>query len=352
MANNLEIRYAEWSKNHKRESTILTWIVLFLISTLSAFIFSMGFKTFISPEKDALKAVAGSDFDPESVKSFVSGGISGLSQNVGIIGRIILRSFKIDSESFEQVFYSGFYFVGNIPIIILAIKGIGKRFGIFTLINILEVSLFTFLMGKWNFLASIHIFVSQNGGMLARALFAGACTGLASALTFKFDFSDGGMNVIAYYLALKKSTSVGKYMILINAVIVSLFTVLSGVEFNWASEAVVPIFGSAIFSLLYMLMSTIVVDLINVRNKKAELKIVTTDDKLSSVLMHSVHHGATVSKGVGAFSGQEKTIITMVISSFEVNSVVKIVQKEDPSAFIQVTPLSQVYGRFFIRPLK
>jgi uncharacterized membrane-anchored protein YitT (DUF2179 family) len=93
-------------------------------------------------------------------------------------------------------------------------------------------------------------------------------------------------------------------------------------------------------------------DIINVRNKKVEIKIVTNLPEMSKILLLNVPHGATVSKGVGAFSGQEKSIITMVISSHEVARVVKLVMYEDPHAFVQVTALQQVYGRFFIRPVK
>jgi uncharacterized membrane-anchored protein YitT (DUF2179 family) len=104
-----------------------------------------------------------------------------------------------------------------------------------------------------------------------------------------------------------------------------------------------------------MLVVMLVIDLIHVRNKKCEVKVVTKlDANLSDVLAWPIFRTAPpiLQKGKGAFSGEDKDIIWMVISSYEVESLVKLVQKEDPRAFIQVTTLNQVYGRFFQRPIK
>ena len=103
---------------------------------------------------------------------------------------------------------------------------------------------------------------------------------------------------------------------------------------------------------MYMIVSSFVVDMINLRNKKVEIKIVTNMPELSKVLLLQIPHGQTLSKGIGAYSGKERTIITLVVSAYEVNSVVRIVRKEDPAAFIQATALQQVYGRFYIPPVK
>ena len=106
------------------------------------------------------------------------------------------------------------------------------------------------------------------------------------------------------------------------------------------------------FSVIYLFVTAFLIDFINVRNKKVELKIVTSMPELSKILLNTVPHGQTLVNGVGAFSGSKRIIITMVISSYEVSSVVRIVQLEDPNAFVQVVPLAQVYGRFFMKPIR
>ena len=245
------------------------------------------------------------------------------------------------------------YFVLNIPLFVIAWKGIGKRFAVFTLINVIEVSVLTRLFVEWDFTFRLYQFIFEHGGgFFGRAFFAGVLTGLASASAFKFDFSNGGMDIVAYYFALRKNTSVGKYTTGINIVTILFYTILSGFINYWHGDGMITIIGGVMFSVVYLFVAAFVIDFINVRNKKVELKIVTSMPELSKILLLNVPHGQTLVDAVGGFTGAKRTIITMVISSFEVNSVVKEVQLEDPNAFIQVVPLSQVYGHFFMKPIR
>ena len=42
----------------------------------------------------------------------------------------------------------------------------------------------------------------------------------------------------------------------------------------------------------------------------------------------------------------------MIVSSFEVKSVVELVNKVDSNAFVNVFNINQVYGKFYIKPIK
>ena len=121
---------------------------------------------------------------------------------------------------------------------------------------------------------------------------------------------------------------------------------------GWSNNDAFKIIGCVLFSVLYMLVVMFVVDTINLRNKKVRISVVTSNPDLASVLLANIPHGATLIHGSGAFSKQDKTIIEMVVSSYEIKSTVKIIQEADPTAFVSVTELKQVYGRFFIKPIK
>ena len=73
---------------------------------------------------------------------------------------------------------------------------------------------------------------------------------------------------------------------------------------------------------------------------------------LHKYLLANVPHGATITPAKGAFTGEEKYIINTVISSFEEKRVVSLVKEFDPKSFINVVNLRQVYGRFYIKPIK
>ncbi len=315
--------------------------VAILMSTLSAFCFAFGYVCFLAPSAP----VDGATLDP-----IVSGGMSGVSQTLTLALELLFPMVEIN----HAVAYSILYFVLNIPILILSWVGISKRFTIFTLINVASVSILTSLLGSLpiEWLSSFVDFINQNGGMLARALFAGVLTGLSTAIAFKFDLSPGGIDVIAYYIALKKSTLTGKYAMMLNGTVALAFFLLTATKAGWAYNEVIVAFASLFFTVLYIMVSQIVVDTINIRNKKTKIEIVTAREDLASYLIEVFPHAATIVRAQGAYSHADKYIITMVVSSYELKDAISVIQTEDPSSFIQVTELVQVYGRFFITPVK
>ena len=337
--------------DHSRLKSTVSWAYALFICTVSALIFTIGYKFFLVPRDIISTAGEGAP-----VLRLVSGGASGLSQTIIVALELLPDSFADLVVKNEDLIYSILYFLVNVPIIILAWVGVGKRFTIITLVNIVEISLFTNLLSiEWlevNVIEPIAHYVEINGGLLARAIFAGVCTGLSSALTFKVDASSGGIDVVAYYIALKKSTLVGKYSAYINACILIVYSILAAINIGWADESAFDVVASALYSIVYLIVSMCVIDMINLRNKKMKVEVVTDNPGLVQVLMANIPHGATVIHGEGAFSGRQKTIIEMVISSYELSRTVKVIRETDPNTFVEVTELKQVYGHFYIKPIK
>lgn len=337
--------------DHSRLKSTVSWTYALFICTVSALIFTIGYKFFLVP-RDIISTVE----DGAPVLRLVSGGASGLSQTIIMALELFPDSFADLVVKNEDLIYSILYFLVNVPIIILAWVGVGKRFTIITLVNIVEISLFTNLLSiEWvenTIIDPIAIYVEENGGLLARAIFAGVCTGLSSALTFKVDASSGGIDVIAYYIALKKSTLVGRYSAYINACILIVYSILAAINIGWADKSAFDVVAAALYSIVYLIVTMCVIDMINLRNKKMKVEVVTDNPGLVQVLMANIPHGATVIHGEGAFSGRQKTIIEMVISSYELSRTVKVIRETDPSTFVEVTELKQVYGHFYIKPIK
>ena len=251
--------------------------------------------------------------------------------------------------------FSVLYFVINIPVIILSFFGIGKRYTLLTLINVLETSIFTELLNpeKIEVIYQIGQYVSAHGGLLARVIFGGATTGLSTAIAFKGDLSTGGIDVIAYWIALKKRTAVGKYSVIMNGITLTLFTIFSCALDGWGNTAIVgEHFARAVFSVVYLFVTALVVDRIHTRNKKVKVQIVTNEEELGQVIISHLPHAATMIKGKGVYSNADRYIFDIVISSYELNSAIKLIKQEDPNAFIEVLPLEQVEGRFYMRPIK
>lgn len=346
----LKDKAVDWLYNHLVIKMILEDGFILLMSTLSALCFSFGFNIFI----DGITIPASIAGTETTLVRFASGGVSGISQNVALLFNILIPSWEFD----HKTMISALYFIINVPVLLLAFFGIGKKFAIFTLINVLETSLFIKIFTGDNipFFYELAIFVENNGGMLARALFGGVFIGLSTALCFKVDISTGGVDIISYYMALKKGDNAGKYSMAVNLVSVILFSFLTlwNNSVNVTKETINAInpFLTIIYSILYVLASTLVIDRIHVRNKKAKISVVTDKRDLAGILIQSLPHGATIVEGEGAYTGSKKYVISLVVSSFEIPTAMKVISANDPTAFVEVVYLNQVMGRFHTKPVK
>lgn len=334
-----KFKATNWLYDHPLIKNILKWIGIFFISTISAILFAVGFSVFL----DIVKADGTTD-------TIVSGGVSGLCQTVVLILR--LCGLKINDS---HLAISIAYFVINVPLIIVAWLKIGRQFAIFTIINVIESSVFVKLINVDMIpeLQEIITYVSDyGGGLLGRAVLGGVFVGLSCAIVFRMDTSTGGVDIVAYAISLKRSTSTGKYSFIINGTNLVLFTFLSFVQVGCDLNAAYPQICKMLYSIVYLFVQMLIVDAINKRNKKVKLQITTEDETIGDILIDCVPHGVTVGKGKGLFSGREKFIYTMIVSYYEVSHVVSIIQKEDPTAFVETIPLSQVYGNFTSRTIK
>ncbi len=317
-------------------------------SVVAALIFAFGFASFITP---TLIEISEGVF--EEGLHIATGGVSGVSQTLALALKMCGVIDNVTDDKVSTVI-SIAYFVVNIPILTFAFFKIGKRFAIYSLINVGLSSLFIFLFTHPEIshinvardIAANHMIYEHE---LVRVLFGAVTVGVSSALAYRGDVSCGGIDVFSYYFALRKSSSIGKYGILINSIIITSYSVL--LMFSQGSDWEAGVI-SLFFSILYLFVANLIIDAINLRNKKIQVQIVTTSEYLAPVLIANFPHGATVVNGEGAYSHAPKKVIYMVVSSSQVKSVVSLARKVDHHAFIMLTPLTQVYGNFFIKPVE
>jgi uncharacterized membrane-anchored protein YitT (DUF2179 family) len=320
-------QFKTWLSDNPQLKNILENTAIFFVSAISSFLAAYVFRSFIVPAGDPTPT------------PLITGGVSGLSQITNRLFDVLNLLNQIENRTLQAIFY----FIFNIPIFILAYTKIGKRFAIFSFINVITTSFFIEIIPHdWTQLITI------SEDLLSRAIIAGIIQGFSSSLAYLMDISSGGMDVITVYFANVKSTSVGKYAFAINGVIYLLFTVLYLLNTDSMTGALDPV----IFSVIYSFTTSQVVDAINIRNKKTQLQIVTARADLPKILMEKFYHGCTVVQAKGGYTNSIKYIVYMVVSSREVASMVKHIRTVDPESFIDESPSHQVYGKFFIKPIK
>ena len=365
--NKLKERYTDFLYDHPKTKTGFAWAWKVFVTIISAIIFAYGFRAFIAP---TVQCVAGwfpkhnpeLDFGQSGISTWyngitqndfidpthlIAGGASGISQAI-----IRLSEIFVNIKANEKTITSILYFVINVPLLILAFFKISKSFAAFTLLNVGFVSLFNYVIPD----AWIYNVVNLYSNTLARCIFGGITTGISSGLAMVINSSAGGTDILSIYFSEKKHSQVGKISFVINGIIIicyTLFTVIGQkTKPEWNKGNSNDVITMALYSIVYYFVATKAIDLRNVRNRKQQLTIFPNNPNRPKILIRAFPHTATVVQGRGAYSGQEKLVIYRVISKPEEKKAIALVRKADPTAFLTVSDLNQVYGRFFIKPLE
>jgi len=241
--------------------------------------------------------------------SILSSGISGIALLLGLITPL----------------HTGFLnFVLNLPLIILSYFKLGKTITLNTILCVVSLSIFLYILPV----------VQLTDNILLATIFGGAICGFGIGLILKFSGSSGGLDIIAILISRNSNASVGLLLTGMNGVIV----LISGYVFDW---------NIALYTLLSIYLTGKMIDHIHTDHIKITMQIVTTKgDIIRDELLKSVYRGITVQEGYGAYTKEQKQILTIVCTRFETAQIKKIVRKHDPSAFINIFETIEVDGSF------
>lgn len=313
----------EYLFEHRKLKNVIEFFITFLASLLSALAFAYGFRSFVSPNEG---------------EPLVSGGVSGFSQVLIRLCEIIFNNSQSYNDTIKNYLQSILYFAINLPLFFLAFFKIGKKFAVLTMINVVLVSLLiSVIPTNWTTIFDL------NDDFLARAIFAGLLTGISSSIAVKFGHSAGGIDILSIYISSKTHSSMGKYILGFNTIIIVSFTLLKGPQI-YANKA--------LYSIVYLFSSSRVIDALCLRNKKYQLQIITESEDMSKILIANLPHSCTIVDAKGAYKGTPRKIIYMDVSAGEIKMAVKVTREIDKNAFISVLHVHNVYGRFFIKPLQ
>ncbi|WEV40727.1 YitT family protein [Lactobacillus sp. ESL0681] len=217
------------------------------------------------------------------------------------------------------------YFVLNVPLFLLAWFKIGHKFTLFTIITVV--------------LGSIMMHVIQPINMhvdpLICALFGGIVNGVGTGFALKNGISTGGIDIIGIVIRQKTGTSYGKVSISINLLII----LAAGFAFGWTR---------ALYSALTIFVNGRMIDAVYTQHQKLQVIIVTEyPQAIIDGIQERMHRGITIFHDVeGAYSHIEKTALLTVIDRYDMYDIVAIIKKYDPYAFMSVSEIEKVYGRF------
>ena len=216
--------------------------------------------------------------------------------------------------------------VFNIPIIVIGIKGISKTFVYYSIYSIVLQSI---LLGIFDQREMIF-----GSDILASSIFGGIAIGLGASIALKSGSSLGGMDILSQYIALKFKMSVGHVSLFANAIILGIALVIFDPQI-------------ALYTLLALAVANLLIDRIHTAYKRVRLDIVTPHgEAVKEALISAFIRGITIIDGVGAYTGERRNLLWMVTQTHEVYDIQKIVLSIDPNAFMTMTPIRHLSGKF------
>ena len=220
---------------------------------------------------------------------------------------------------------TGIYlFLLNIPVAILGWLKIGKKFTVFSFIN---VAISTF------FLEIIPV-VSISEDILLNSVFGGVIMSIGAGLILKYGSSTGGVDIIALVLARYSDRPLGTYFFVINGIIV----LTAGLIFDWEK---------ALYTLVTLYVGSRIIDAIHTRHVKLTAMIVTSKpDDLQNAIHEQLTRGITRLPAKGGYSKEDKELLMIVITRYELYNLKQIIAAVDEKAFTNIIETSGIYGLF------
>ena len=233
--------------------------------------------------------------------------------------------FRISEDHLPITISTGItLFLLNIPVTILAWKKVGRSFTIYSFLSVFLMSLF---------LEIVPIY-KVNDDILLNAVFGGVIAAVGVGLTLKWGASTGGLDIIAMILSRMKDKPVGTYFFALNAVII----ITAGLVFGWEK---------ALYTLVTLYASTRVIDAIHTRHEKLTAMIITKKGKDVKDAIHAkMVRGITSVPAKGAFTGEDKEMLMIVITRYEMYDLERIIKEADPNAFTNIVQTAGIFGFF------
>lgn len=272
-------------------------------SVLGAFLYAAGINLFVVPA------------------SLYTGGVMGLCQ---VIRTLLVDYLHLPFQNFDIA--GIIYYLINIPIFILAITRMGKRFFSKTVVTVTSITIF---------LAVVPTAVVVDD-VMAACVVGGIISGAGVGLILRMGSSGGGMDVVGVLLTKwKRDFSVGKINLIVNLILYGSCLFLFDIEI-------------VVYSVIYAAVYSVAMDKIHIQNINVEVNIITkiNSTSLEKAVFDELGRGITKWAVLGAYTYEQSHILYIMLSKYEVSRLKAIVHKYDPNAFIVVNEGVSVDGNY------
>ena len=299
---------------------VFTEVKSYLIMTLGLLLYALGWIIFVIPN------------------NMVGGGVSGVSA-------ILLYAFNIP--------VSISFFVINLILLLIALKVLGKAFGVKTVYAIIMISIFYEIVPPLIPEIFIEEIAISNGKLLC-AIFGGVCAGLGIGISFSQGGSTGGTDIVALMIVKYKNVSAGRIILLLDIFIIASSLMLPPKEIVDANGVIaIESWGERFATILYGYIligaCSYSIDMF-ISGTKQSLQIFIFSKKyaeLADAITSQTGRGVTLIDGQGWYTKQHSKIVMVIMRKDDMNLLYRMIREIDRDAFLSVGSVSGVYGKGF-----
>ncbi len=217
----------------------------------------------------------------------------------------------------------------NIPLFLLGMKVLGKRYGINTLYGAAVLSVAIDGLTP-------YVPVLTHDTLLA-SLYGGVLDGIGLGLVFKFNGTTAGTDLGAAVINKLTGISIGQALLGVDFFVI----IMAGFAFGNIELS--------LYALITLFVATQILDLIQEGRSSARAFIIMTEhsDKVGGAIMAELGRGVTYLSGRGGFTGQQREVVFCVVSINEVSRLIDLVHRLDEASFVIVTDAHDVMGEGF-----
>ena len=247
----------------------------------------------------------------------------------GVSSLAVLLSEILNHTVSESLIMS----IANIILLVVALVIFGKSFAIKTIYSTVLLSALTLIFEK--VMPQTTPITDQK--FLELIITIGSIA-IGSAILFSQGASSGGTDVIAMIIKKFSNADIGTALLISDA----FMAVASGFVFPDQPEI-------CLYSIVGLILKSFIVDnVIDGFNRNKYFIIVTNKEReVCDFINNTIHRGASISKCVGSFTGEEKSMISVVLNRTQAGLLKKFLKEVDPSAFTVITNSSDIIGKGF-----
>lgn len=284
------------------------------------------------------------DLKKLKIKNFILLTLAGLINSIGVV--CFLTPVKLYDSGISgtsvllaqitpaYLTLSVFLIILNVPLFLYGLKKQGITF---TVYSIYAVGMYS--LGAWLISDVLPVdvnFASPLAGtdLLLCALFGGLISGIGSGLVIRYGGAIDGIEVMAVIFSKKLGITVGTFVMIYNIILY----VIAGLIINsW----ILPLYSIVAYAAALKTVDFLVEGF---DRAKCAMIITSNPDVICEELMHAFDTGATKIEVTGGYSNASKTMIYFIVNRFQVVKLKELVHEIDPSAFITISEVADVFS--------